>query len=279
MMKKRKSNTFIITDMTDNECHNKVVNEELKQMTEKPNVEKSLQKPNKSQKTKKRQSGDQSLDIKQTENSRLEKPFKINKFWEKCMEKRKEKGFTILPQKIETKIYLMKKALRRKNLSEDEIRDIVRKRRRDEEMKFAKNSKVCFKCRRSGHMVAECPQNNSPDVINICYRCGSTEHNLSECRQSGEHLPYAMCFKCKETGHISRDCPQNERGIYPKGGSCKACGSVNHLIKDCPMNEKDKKLEQEITLSTLDTHQSLDADLLDVKPLDIKMEKKKVVSF
>ena len=95
--------------------------------------------------------------------------------------------------------------------------------------------KVCLRCRKKGHSLAECRLNTESDLQgSICYKCGSVEHSLSECPEKGTTLAHATCFICGEQGHISKDCPKNESGVYPKGGSCHHCGSVRHFAKECP---------------------------------------------
>jgi len=188
-----------------------------------------------------------------------------------------------LSPKAEKKIYNMKKGLRKKGFEESEIKELVRKRRREEEIQYMKIcSKKCFKCRQIGHKLAECPLNGNDceEGVDVCYRCGSSEHKLSECHQKSNGLPFVKCFMCSEVGHITRDCPLNTRGVYPKGGSCKACHSVNHLIKDCPQNQKDEELEKELTLSTVGANHSIDAEVMDTKPMIVKTGTiKRIVKF
>lgn len=87
---------------------------------------------------------------------------------------------------------------------------------------------------------------------NICYKCGSTEHRIQLCPrirpflQKGKAridfgklgvLPYAECYVCNGSGHLASHCPESDRGLYPRGGSCRECGSVDHLAADCPGRE------------------------------------------
>ncbi|KAL3770633.1 hypothetical protein ACHAW5_007088 [Stephanodiscus triporus] len=87
---------------------------------------------------------------------------------------------------------------------------------------------------------------------NICYKCGSTEHRIQLCPrirpflQKGKAridfgklgvLPYAECYVCNGSGHLASHCPESDRGLYPRGGSCRECGAVDHLAADCPGRE------------------------------------------
>ena len=54
-------------------------------------------------------------------------------------------------------------------------------------IKFLKRvfeQKICFKCRRSGHSVEECPEvsGDMEQAVGICYKCGSTEHSVTKCK-------------------------------------------------------------------------------------------------
>lgn len=144
---------------------------------------------------------------------------------------------------------------------------------------------ICFKCRKRGHAVIDCPEadddkadapkstkkknnRNAPitSCITICcYKCGSTEHSLANCpkRKSkyDDELPYAKCFICHLIGHLSSKCPQNDHGIYVKGdGSCKHCNSKLHRAKDCP--EKNRKERKETSQFDSDNEEENCSDLL-----------------
>ena len=228
-----------------------------------------------------------SMDKKKMLNQDKNRKRKVQKksFYEKCAETRKEKGMILLPQKIETKIYKLKKALRKKGLDDTEIRIIIRKKRREEENKVHKEMKhLCFNCRQPGHSLANCPQAGDEESSDICYFCGSSEHKLSECnkyKSSGrkqENLPFAKCFICKKNGHLTSSCKDNQNGVFPKGGKCLICGSVNHLVKDCNKS-KDKEKQEEINLKTYDSAYSVDADDFEMTFSDSKRKTNKVVKF
>ncbi|XP_030752206.1 myb-like protein X [Sitophilus oryzae] len=128
-----------------------------------------------------------------------------------------------------------------KGLPRSEINAALKLERRRAEKALAREKKnVCFNCRKSGHVLSECPELGKGEVTQtagtgICFKCGSTEHTHFECKVvRGMDYKFAQCFICNEQGHIARQCPDNQRGLYPKGGSCNVCGDVTHLKKDCP---------------------------------------------
>ncbi|XP_027200124.1 uncharacterized protein LOC113794222 [Dermatophagoides pteronyssinus] len=225
------------------------------------------------------------------------RPNNNNSFYMKCAKKRQDKGLVILPRNIETKIYKMKKILQRKNLDPNEIRLIVRKKRREEENRLRyDNKRVCFKCRQPGHLVSDCPSidqssDDRNELTNICYFCCSNEHKLSECikyrKQLKQHsandinLPFAKCFICHQNGHLTRNCSMNKNGAFPNGGKCRSCGSINHTLKECPKNKTKFEDEEEILLPTLnDVGCSVDIDEFSMeKSINQIMENKKIVKF
>ncbi|CAG2161661.1 unnamed protein product [Oppiella nova] len=353
-MKARKRNSFIITDIVDTSNDNLKSNDVKKEKSKsKKRLKKSVaisERDNNSSTDHRVDTNDEMTvsdqkDVKHKDMS-TKNSFKTNRFRDKCLKNRMERGMILLSPKAEKKIYNMKKGLRKKGFEESEIKELVRKRRREEEIQYMKIcSKKCFKCRQIGHKLAECPLNGNDceEGVDVCYRCGSSEHKLSECHQksnvlhvlrgrsvvgtdrsvmcasdrfSAENIPddeelekeltlptvganhsidaevmdtKPMIVKTgtikrinfvlsvynlyiSQNKHITRDCPRNTRGVYPKGGSCKACHSVNHLIKDCPQNQKDEELEKELTLPTVGANHSIDAEVMDTKPMIVKTE-------
>lgn len=116
---------------------------------------------------------------------------------------------------------LAKKRISYEEYLESLLREGRSNRRRLDRQKERESNRVCFKCRKSGHMVSDCPESkqDSEAATGICYKCGSTEHSVNNCKVKVEagSYPYAKCFICKEMGHISKQCPDNPRGLYPNG--------------------------------------------------------------
>lgn len=169
---------------------------------------------------------------------------KESKFRQKCAERRQKLGLPLLPLSIENKIYRYKKKLKKKNVPEEKIKELIRKTRRKAEKRWKRSlNSCCFRCRQPGHKIDQCPEleTNLNNGVGVCYNCGSANHKIYHCKKSSNTMEYATCFICNERGHISRDCTQNSRGVYPKGGCCKKCSSINHLIKDCPEMAKREK--------------------------------------
>lgn len=145
-------------------------------------------------------------------------------------------------------------AKKRPKMTKEERRMKYTQKFHDKQKNKRNRNVTCFKCRKAGHMAADCPEDTGSTMANICYKCGSTEHRLFDCKKykgiAGEDLPYATCFICKKMGHLSSQCEKNDNGMYPDGGCCKICGKKDHLSSKCPKNVTctiilDKEPEQE----------------------------------
>ncbi|XP_064475133.1 uncharacterized protein LOC135389095 [Ornithodoros turicata] len=219
-------------------------------------------------------------------NSTVGGAAKKKKFMDQLRKERERKGIILLPEKVEKRIYAMKKAMRQKGISGEEIKTAVRKVRRKEELLFRRQlEKRCFKCRQPGHKVSDCPmmEEEIDEAVGICFKCGSTEHFSSKCHVETSlenEFPYAKCFICKQGGHLSRKCPRNDKGVYPKGGHCNFCGAIDHFKKDCPQMERNKKKDEEpeITGDMMDIHGSADAEPV-TPDMFTKQRKSKIVTF
>ncbi|KAG0091998.1 hypothetical protein BGZ93_008547 [Podila epicladia] len=130
-------------------------------------------------------------------------------------------------------------------------------KRRLRRQKERSNSSVCFACRKTGHSAKNCKESSG---VGMCYSCGSLEHTTKDCKKlskDGNKFKFATCFVCKETGHLASACPQNEKGLYPKGGSCRFCNKVDHLAKDCTLTKEEVGT---VTLGKIDLVQGADDD-------------------
>ncbi|PSN52117.1 hypothetical protein C0J52_04315 [Blattella germanica] len=174
-------------------------------------------------------------------------------------------GFPVKKEDAE-RLKELRKNMLSNGIPKDEVAASMKlERRRAEKALARERKKVCFHCRKSGHLLSECPElGNSNDAgTGVCFKCGSTEHTHFECKVvRGADYRFAECFICKEQGHISRQCPDNPRGLYPKGGACNVCGDVTHLKKDCPDLIAQKE-GQTMTLETLNVNsvEVLDEDI------------------
>ena len=63
-------------------------------------------------------------------------------------------------------------------------KEVRTNQRRNNRIQERDDSKVCFKCRKSGHNVANCPEikKDNDQGTGICYKCGSTEHSVIQCK-------------------------------------------------------------------------------------------------
>lgn len=235
---------------TEIKCHEEVVSKkEKKDAKVSPNASAkvSVKKASKNeaglvktqqQKQKKRRAEKQ---LEGTEAKRRKPMQNIIYFEGREIEVEQVDGFPVLKEDA-----VRLKDLRRKMLSEGIPKNEVNKamkleRRRAEKALSRETKKVCFHCRKPGHMMSACPQMSNGDVEK-CFKCGSTEHKSPQCKVvQGNDFKFSTCFVCNESGHIARQCPDNPRGLYPQGGGCRLCGDVTHLKKDCPQLMTDKK--------------------------------------
>jgi zinc finger CCHC domain-containing protein 9 len=146
---------------------------------------------------------------------------------------------------------------------------------------------------------------------NICYKCGSTEHRIQLCpriksflqKMGGKNakridygklgdLPFADCYFCNASGHLASYCPMSDKGLYPRGGSCRECRSVDHLAVDCPekkngmeenegkggLSDNDANSVESSNSVTIDRYLEETADAEDEKKT-ISKKKRRIVKF
>ena len=78
-------------------------------------------------------------------------------------------------------------------LADKLMREERSNRRRLDRIEERHSSQVCFKCRKSGHSIQDCPmiKGDNEQGTGICYKCGSTEHAVSRCKvklEPGKYL-------------------------------------------------------------------------------------------
>jgi len=177
----------------------------------------------------------------------------------------------------------LKKRLQAEGVPRSEIWHKMRRERSKGFRRENRRGKICFKCRKFGHVVADCPNAGSSADAGICFKCGSTEHMSKDCRNKTrtgqDSFPFASCFVCGERGHLSSNCPDNPDGLYPRGGSCHECGSVRHLRRDCPNLVKEKEDGNEVVLHVQDQWGSADAEVETKLPETIAKQQPKVIAF
>ncbi|ODV89422.1 hypothetical protein CANCADRAFT_16164, partial [Tortispora caseinolytica NRRL Y-17796] len=59
-------------------------------------------------------------------------------------------------------------------------------------------SAKCFRCNKTGHVKAECPNN-------LCLRCGQLGHLKTDCHQ---RVSAFACMKCRSNEHYESQCPK-----------------------------------------------------------------------
>ena len=80
---------------------------------------------------------------------------------------------------------------------------------------------LCFKCRREGHYVKDCPMNYEISTGEpLCFKCKQEGHYVKDCPMN------VMCSKCLRYGHITSKC-------YVKKTFCNICKRYGHSDIEC----------------------------------------------
>jgi hypothetical protein len=98
--------------------------------------------------------------------------------------------------------------------------------------KKRKGKRRCFKCNKSGHLIASCPYNDEDEGIRRCFGCNDKNHTITSCplmtnqalfrmtptkkedkQQASCQVKRRFCYKCNEQGHLSKVC---KKGKVPK---------------------------------------------------------------
>jgi zinc finger CCHC domain-containing protein 9 len=199
-------------------------------------------------------------------------------------------GFRVLDEDVK-RLRSLHSTLTKDKTPVNEIKGVlIRERRRAERALAHATKNVCYQCRKSGHVLAQCPENHGDKKKNarpppgVCYKCGAADHTSKNCEsklKGADAYRFASCFVCGQNGHLAKSCPDNPRGLYPKGGGCRFCGSVEHLKSDCT-RKSEKDARTEIRADTVQTGNNIEVEVdKSYKKLKVEPAKKdaKVVSF
>jgi hypothetical protein len=97
--------------------------------------------------------------------------------------------------------------------------------------KKRKGKRRCFKCNKSGHLIASCPYTDKGEGIRRCFGCNDKNHTITSCpllmnqartlsgmtptkendkQQASCQVERRFCYKCGEQGHLSKVCNKGE---------------------------------------------------------------------
>jgi hypothetical protein len=97
--------------------------------------------------------------------------------------------------------------------------------------KKRKGKRRCFKCKKSGHLIASCPYNDKDEGIRRCFGCNDKNHTITSCplminqahalsgmtptrkedkQQASCQVKRCLCYKRGKQGHPSKVCKKGK---------------------------------------------------------------------
>jgi hypothetical protein len=111
--------------------------------------------------------------------------------------------------------------------------------------KKRRGKRRCFKCKKSGHLIASCPYKDKDEGTRSCFGCNNKDHVINSCpllmnqaralskmtptkendkQQASCQVERRFCYKCGKQGHLSKVC---NKGKAPKQVKL----SQSHLLR------------------------------------------------
>jgi hypothetical protein len=156
-----------------------------------------------------------------------------------CVVKKLETGETVASVKLHKK-YVPKTKNEEINMNKEKGKDSISHvvctdhLSMSSKNKKRKGKRRCFKCNKSGHLIASCPYNDKDEGMRRCFRCNDKDHMITSCplmknqaratsgmtptkkedkQQASCQVKRHFCYMCGEHGHLSKVC---KKGKVPK---------------------------------------------------------------